>query len=447
VARTRPPSAPRPDDETAALVRRPPAPAPLGAVVRVLGPQAPPPFRLRAGRCVVGSAPSSDVPIADATVSRAHAELELVAEGVRVRDLGSTNGTFYLGQRVEQMVLALGGRIEVGARSVLIEADHASLHEQLTYEWDEYHGVVGASPAMRRVFALLTRLEGSLATVLVEGESGVGKELIAGALHGASSVCDGPFVPVNCGAIPRELTASELFGHRRGAFTGALDARKGAFESADGGTLFLDEIGELPVEVQPMLLRVLETGEVRPVGEDQSRHVTVRVIAATNRDLSREVQEGRFREDLFYRLAVVRLYVPPLRDRLEDIEPLARRFATAAGVGVLPQDVLERLRSRPWPGNVRELRNAIQSYAALRELPEAARAPAGGIDRELAQLIDLDRPYLEQRDGLTDRFTRLYLAALLARADGNQTVAAKIAGLDRTYLGRLLARYGMGSRG
>src|SRR5262249_11574734 len=150
--------------------------------------------------CVVGSAPGSNVLLADPTVSRAHVELELVPEGVRVRDLGSTNGTFYLGQRVETMVLALGGRLEVGARSVAIEADHASLHDDLAYEWDEYHGVVGASPAMRRLFALLTRLEGSLATVLVEGESGVGKELIASSLHHASSVCDGPFVPVNCGA-------------------------------------------------------------------------------------------------------------------------------------------------------------------------------------------------------------------------------------------------------
>jgi DNA-binding NtrC family response regulator len=445
------PRAPRPpppagadDQHTAALLQRPAVSPPLAAVVRVLGPAAPPPFVLRGGRCVIGSAASADVSIADASVSRAHAELELAPEGVRVRDLESTNGTFYLGQRVGQMVLSLGSRIEVGARALSIEADQASLHGDLAYGWDEYHGMVGISPAMRRLFALLSRLEGSLATVLVEGESGVGKELVATSLHHASSACDGPLVTVNCGAIARELTASELFGHRRGAFTGAQEARKGAFETAHGGTLFLDEVGELPLEVQPMLLRALESGEVRAVGDDQARLVTVRVVAATNRDLLGEVHGGRFREDLYYRLAVVRLQVPPLRERLEDIEPLARRFAAAAGAPELPRDVVEQLRSRPWRGNVRELRNAVISWAAMRVLPDAGRVPPVALDLQLGQLLDLDRPYLEQRDALVDRFTRLYLAALLERAGGNQSAAARIAGVDRTYLAKLLARHGKG---
>ena len=237
--------------------------------------------------------------------------------------------------------------------------------------------------------------------------------------------------------------ASELFGHKKGAFTGAAEARRGAFESADGGTLFLDEIGELPLEEQPMLLRALETGDVRPVGGDQARQVRVRVVAATNRDLEHEVEEGRFREDLYYRLAVVRLDVPPLRDRPEDIEPLARRFGAAAGVASLPDEVVERLRARPFPGNARELRNAVQAYAALGVLPEAKRSKTATLDLALGELVDVARPYASQKDDLVDRFTRLYLAQLLAHTGGNQRVAAEIAGLDRTYLGKLLAKHGV----
>jgi transcriptional regulator with GAF, ATPase, and Fis domain len=378
----------------------------------------------------------------DPSVSRQHAELTLAPEGVRVRDLGSTNGTFYLGQRVEQMVLALGSRVDVGQASLYLEADPSALQQGSLYPHDEYRGIVGVSGTMRRLFTLLERLEGSLATVLVEGESGVGKEMIAHALHAGSGASAGPFVPVNCGALPRELVPSELFGHRRGAFSGAIEARRGAFESAEGGTLFLDEVAELPLEVQPTLLRALETGEIRPVGEDQPRRVRVRVITATNRDLAREVDAGRFREDLYYRLAVVRLYVPPLRERREDIAPLALRFAQSFGLSSLPGEVLEDLKARTFGGNVRELRNVVQSYAALSMLPDQQRqAQRSGLAREIEAALDLDRPYLEQRDELVALFTTQYLDALLERAGGNQTTAARMAGLDRTYLGRLLARY------
>jgi DNA-binding NtrC family response regulator len=434
------------DDATATVVRRPPKEQrPLGAVLRVVGAKATPQvYRLKSGRCVVGSGPGCDLVIAEATVSRSHLEVDLVPEGIAVRDLGSRNGTFYLGQRVEKMVLAIGARLTVGGRASLeIEADAASLREELDYDKDSYRGIVGASPSMRRLFAMLARLEGSLVTVLIEGESGVGKELIARALHEGSRVSSGPLVIVNCGAIPRDLVASELFGHRRGAFTGAVDARRGAFESADGGTLFLDEIGELPVDVQPMLLRALEAGEVRAVGGDQPTQVSVRVVAATNRDLEKEVPQGRFREDLFYRLAVVRLHVPPLRERLEDVEPLALRFAAAAGLPDVPADVLEKLKARPWPGNARELRNAVQAYAALGVLPEPARSKAALLRVALAEFVDVGRPYARQKDDLGDEFTRVYLEALLAHAGGNQTVAARIAGLDRTYLGRLIAKHGI----
>jgi transcriptional regulator with GAF, ATPase, and Fis domain len=303
--------------------------------------------------------------------------------------------------------------------------------------------MVGASKAMHHLFTILERLEGSLVTALIEGESGTGKDLVARALREGSSVAKGPFVVLNCGAIPRELVASELFGHKRGAFSGAVESRRGAFELADHGTLFLDEIGELPLEVQPMLLRALEEGEVRPLGGDRAEHVKVRVVAATNRDLSREVEAGRFREDLFYRLAVVRLPVPPLRERPEDIAPLALRFASNAGLADLPAGVLEQLKARAWPGNVRELRNAVQAYAALGTLPDTRRSSAATLDFALGELADLNRSYQEQKDALVDRFTRIYLQAMLTHTGNNQSAAARLSGLDRTYLRKLLAKHGL----
>jgi DNA-binding NtrC family response regulator len=307
-----------------------------------------------------------------------------------------------------------------------------------------YRGVLGASPAMRELFAMLARLEQSLTPVLIEGESGVGKELVARALHQGSRIAAGPHVVLNCGALPRELLASELFGHRRGAFTGALDSRRGAFESAHGGTLFLDEIGELPLDLQPMLLRALESGEIRPVGGDTTQHVQVRLIAATNRDLLDEVRHGRFREDLFYRIAVVRLRVPALRERRDDIPLLADKFARDAGLPDLPPAIHAWLAQQSWDGNVRELRNAVQSFAALGVLPETAPARRDSLEKALRAIVDPCRAYAEQKDALVERFTAVWLEALLELTDGNQTEAARLAGLDRGYLGRLIARHGLG---
>jgi DNA-binding NtrC family response regulator len=416
----------------------------LPALVRVLGAKAKPAcFRLRAS-CVVGAGKQADVVIDDPEVSRRHVELSLVPEGVHVADLGSRNGTFYLGQRVERMTLALGSRLRVGSAELLVEVDPDALSSNGASEPTEYRGLRGAAPAMRSLFARLARLEGSLVNVLVEGESGVGKELIASALHQGSSLAAEPFVAINCGALPRELVASELFGHRRGAFTGALDDRTGAFERAHGGTLFLDEVGELPLDVQPMLLRALESGEVRPLGVDVSRQVKVRVVAATNRDLAAEVGGGRFREDLYFRLAVVTLRVPALRERVEDIPLLAATFARAEGIGALPESVLQELAGRPWPGNVRELKNAIRAYAALGDPPDARRAAAGDeLDRAFAKVVDPSRPYAEQKEEFAARFLRIYLDQVMRRAGGNQTEAARIAGLDRGYLGKLLVKHGV----
>jgi DNA-binding NtrC family response regulator len=429
-------------EATATLVRDL-APRPLGAIVRVIDARAKPTtYRLTQGKCVIGAGAGCDIVVDEATVSRQHASLELVPEGVRVTDLGSRNGTFYLGQRVEKISLSLGARVTLGSASIVLEADGESLRTSALYAEDQYRGIVGSSLVMRKLFAMLARLEGSLVTVLVTGESGVGKELVARALHDGSSVATGPMVVVNCGAIPRELVASELFGHKRGAFTGAEANRKGAFECADGGTLFLDEIGELPLDLQPVLLRALETGEVRPVG-GEPRTVRVRVVAATNRDLGEEVKLGRFREDLFYRLAVVRVHVAPLRDRVEDVEPLARRFAAGIGVADVPDDVIEQLKDRVYPGNVRELRNVVQAWSALGSIPEPERTRDGELERLLGDLVDVQRTYGDQKDHVTDVFTRVYLQALLAHTGGNQTQAAKLAGLDRSYLGRLLVKHGL----
>jgi DNA-binding NtrC family response regulator len=455
MARAKGPEKPRDGEQaTRTLVRSPSDARPLGAVVRVpKGKGAP--YRFTTGHCTIGSGSTCDVVLNDPTVSRRHVELELVPEGVYVRDLESRNGTFYQDHRIERAVLALGARIMVGATPVVLDADTDSLTSEAHFEGDSYRGLLGPSAAMRALFGTLQRLEGSLVSILVIGDSGVGKELVARALHEGSSVARGPLVTLNCGAIPRDLIASELFGHKKGAFTGALETRKGAFESADDGTLFLDELGELPLDVQPMLLRVLETGDVRPLGSDSSRHVRVRVVAATNRALEDDVNAGRFREDLYYRIAVVRLPVPPLRERREDIPALARAFAHAVGLPELPRPVIEALKARTWFGNVRELKNAVNAYAALGRLPEASRGPGSArgrvaygdagdlLELALASRLELGRPYAELKEEVSDVFTRVYLEALLRQTRGNQTTAARIAGLDRTYLGRLLVKYGI----
>jgi DNA-binding NtrC family response regulator len=429
-------------DGTETLVREIPS-RPLDAVIRVLdAPAKPKAYRLTQGRCTIGAAPDCDVVIEATTVSRKHVELELVPDGVRVTDLGSRNGTFYLGQRVETITLSLGARLTLGTASVVLDADTSAIEAAPLHEGDAYRGMIGTSLPMRRLFGTLLRLEGSRVPVLVTGESGVGKELVARALHLGSSVADGPFISLNCGAIPRELITSELFGHRRGAFTGAIETRLGAFKAADGGTLFLDEIGELPLDVQPVLLRALETGEIQPVGGESSE-VRVRLVAATNRDLTTACREGRFREDLFYRLAVVKLQVPSLRERVDDVEPLARMFAAAAGGGNLPASIMQQIKARSYPGNVRELRNVVQAWLAVGALPDAAGPRTGELEALLADRIDVLRPYGEQKEAVSDIFTKVYLQAVLSHTNYNQSQAAKLAGLDRSYLGKLVVKHGL----
>ncbi len=426
-------------DATETLLR--PAQPPLGVILRVpVARCSKPELLLAKGSCVVGAGADADLIVDDKTVSRRHVELTVVPEGVAVRDLDSRNGTFYLGQRIQQMTLSPGSRLTLGSVELLIDADVSALGDAVG--GDHYRGLIGRSAVMRRLFAVLERLEGSLVHCLVEGESGVGKELIAKAIHQGSALSGGPLVVVNCGAIPRELSLSELFGHKKGAFTGATEARVGAFEAAHGGTLFLDEVGELPLEVQPVLLRALESGEVKPVGENAARHVKVRVIAATNRDLQQEVAAGRFRQDLYYRLAVVKLRVPPLSERSEDIPVLAQTFARQAGAE-LPQAVVDALAARHWPGNSRELKNAVLAYLAIGALPEAEAPPAGLLEMALRGALDPERPYQEQKELYTALFSRVYFEQLLERTGGNQSEAARISGVERSYLSKLLAKYGV----
>lgn len=432
------------EDESQTTALHPPSyRLPLPTLIQVLGVRASPQsFTLSAGSCVVGAGREANIVVDAETVSRRHVELSLVAEGVQVTDLGSRNGTFYLGQRVGQLTVRLGSRIRLGKVEVSLDPSLEALSSLPRSSHDRYGPLVGGTPAMRRLFAVLQRLEGSLVTVLIEGESGTGKEVVARAIHEHSLVAKGPFIAVNCGALDRALVRSELFGHAKGSFTGATEARRGAFEAAEEGTLFLDEIGELPAEVQPVLLRALENGVITRVGESNERPVKVRVLAATNRDLLELANERRFREDLYYRLAVVKLSTPALRERREDIEPLARHFAEQLGLPELPEDVLQDLATRDWPGNVRELRNALRAYLALGSLsipaPSSSSLP---LHKALSESIDLSRPYAELKETLMETFLKLYVERLLAHTGGNQSEAARISGMERSYFSKVARRF------
>jgi DNA-binding NtrC family response regulator len=301
-----------------------------------------------------------------------------------------------------------------------------------------FGGLRGQSVAMRRVFERLAHLAPTDLTVLISGESGTGKELAAEALHEGSARAQRPFRVVDCGALTGTLIESELYGHVRGAFTGADQAREGAFASASGGTVFLDEVGELPLELQARLLGVLERRRVRPVGSSESIAVDVRVIAATNRDLRREVSRGTFREDLFFRLAVATVEMPPLRDRPEDIALYVDEFSQ--GRGQLDVETLERLQHARWPGNVRELRNAVER-ALLLGNEETAVQIAPEVAPQLVAAVDATVPYKTGKALLVEKYDRIYLETLIRQHRGNISQAARVAEIDRVYLLRLLDRF------
>ena len=404
-----------------------------------------------ATRAAVGTHERSDVRLTDDTVSRFHCELTVEERGVRIRDLESRNGTVVDGTRVLDGFLRDGSMLVLGATWLQVELGALRLTGlQLGDAPTRFGNLVGESPAMRAAFAAMERAAISDATVLLEGETGTGKEEAAAAIHQASRRADGSFVVVDCGAMPRELLLSELFGHEKGAFTGAADRRIGAFEEASGGTIFLDEIGELPLDLQPQLLRVLERREIRRLGSNRYVAVDVRVLAATNRDLRTEVNEERFRADLYYRLAVVTVRLPPLRERPGDLAALARTVLAGLGADAATIDrlctpeLVDTLRRGPWPGNVRELRNYLERCLVFdRALPLGGVGPgrtstqAGDPAR-----VDIDRPYAAARQDALDAFERAYVRALLARHDQNVPRAAVAAGLGRVQMWRLAKKHG-----
>ncbi|MBS1121092.1 MAG: sigma54 specific transcriptional regulator, Fis family, partial [Deltaproteobacteria bacterium] len=320
----------------------------------------------------IGARRGNDLQLSDSKVSGLHCEIRLDDRGYRLRDLDSTNGTYVSQLRINDVYISPGAVIALGGTRFKFDPLGDTVEIELS-DSDRFGSMIGRSVKMREMFARLEKLAKSDATVLVTGETGVGKELVAEALHDHSPRANGPFVVLDCGSIPPNLIESELFGHERGAFTGATSSYAGAFERAHGGTVFLDEIGELPLGMQPKLLRVLERKEVRRVGGTKTIEVDLRVVAATNRDLGVEVNRGRFREDLYYRLAVARVHVPPLRDRKDDLGLLIEHILTITPGGEtasIAQETIDLMMKHDWPGNVRELRNVIERAVLLAETPE-----------------------------------------------------------------------------
>jgi DNA-binding NtrC family response regulator len=385
----------------------------------------------------VGCAKSCDLVLTDPSVSRNHLSLRVLPDGYLVTDLESTNGVVYEGCRIKAIYLQPGKKLELGNTQVRLEELPSRVELELS-SVASFGKLHGRSAVMRRTFALLETVAQKDTTVLVVGETGTGKDLAAESIHYASPRAGGPFVVIDCGAIVPSLFESELFGHEKGAFTGASARRVGALVEAHGGTLFLDEVAKLPYDLQPKLLRALDRREVRPIGAARPISVDVRVIAASDRDLRVEVNKKRFREDLFYRLNVVCVRMPPLRERNEDIPLLVKHFLRQFAddsEAELPSAELGGLMKNPWPGNVRELRNRIERHVAL-----------AGRDRPAQEDTGEEQPqsYKEARARVTDAFERQFLNALLLRAEGNLSLAARMASMDRTYLMRLLRKHDMG---
>jgi transcriptional regulator with GAF, ATPase, and Fis domain len=405
-------------------------------------------LRLTGDLARIGTGESCALRLKDPTVSRLHCALEVGRNAVRVVDSGSKNGTFVDGVRARDADITSGSTLKLGGTSIGIDLDDDSIRVPLS-DKASLGRIIGESIEMRRLYAILERVAPTEATVLIQGETGTGKEVVAQSLHELSKRAAGPFVAVDCGSITESLIESELFGHVKGSFSGAIGNRAGLFEEADGGTIFLDEIGELPASLQPKLLRVLESREVRRVGSNAPKKIDVRVVAATNRDLASSVNEGTFREDLYFRLAVVPVRLPPLRARRDDIPALVQHFyERILGRGeVAPKELVASLVTRAWPGNVRELRNVVERSVSLgwKGNPDQAPAPKSVLPAGLASLVPVDLALKEARQAWTEQFENVYVRALLERTDGNVSRAAEAAGVNRRFLQRMMARLGIRS--
>ncbi len=406
----------------------------------VQGPERGRSILLTPGEHLVGTSRSCALRLSDPAVSNRH--LALVVEpgrpGVIVRDLDSTNGSWFGGARFRVLEVDRAATLTLGKTELRIEAIDSALALAPSTR-TSIGGLVGSSETMRRLYALIERVAALDSSVLIEGETGTGKEVVARALHDHSPRRGGPYVVCDLGSLGSEVSDSELFGHVRGAYTGAHRDRVGAFEAAHGGTIFLDEVGELPLELQPKLLRALESRQVRRVGDSEYRTIDVRVIAATNRDLDAEVKAGRFREDLYHRLGVIVARIPALREHPSDIPELVARFLGSNGRAP-DAESLASLTAYDWPGNVRELRNVIERAVAL-EVP-LSPGLIGGAAAVARPPVDPSLPFREAKTQLVEAWERDYVATLIASCDGNISLAARRAGMDRAYLHRLIKKHG-----
>jgi two-component system nitrogen regulation response regulator GlnG len=411
-------------------------PARLRLVV-VSGPDQGRHLDLESGSYRVGQAPECALVLSDRKVSRQHLEFEVHADGVLVRDLGSKNGSFHKDARFTQITVGSGAVVRIGGSELKLQSA-TDRSRPLPSTLQNFGGLVGRSLVMRELFALLEQVAAADAPVLIAGETGTGKEVCAEAIHAHSARKKAPFVVCDCAALAPTLVESELFGHVRGAFTGADQTRQGAFAQAHGGTLFIDEIGELELEAQPRLLRAIDSHKVKPVGAGGYRDVDVRVIVATNRDLRQEVKARRFREDLYHRLSVLQVTLPPLRERKEDLALLIRQLSAPAALELQP-DAEALLIEYDWPGNVRELRNVVERARSLSHGGKLEGA-ALGLDGSGGPA---PQTFKEAKERLIANWERAYVAELLHRTGGHVSRAARVAGLDRVSLHRLIKKHGI----
>ena len=441
----------------------------------------------------IGSMEDNDVVIGDDTVSRYHCKITQEDNGYVLVDQRSTNGTFINKVRIREAFLKPGSIVSVGQSQLRFNAREEEV-EITPSPSDRCAGLIGGNPRMREIYSIIEKIAPTATTVVIDGETGTGKEVVAQAIHSLSPRSRNDLVVFDCGAVPPNLIESELFGHEKGSFTGAVMTRQGLFEQADGGTLFLDELGELPLDLQPKLLRALEQREVRRVGSAKAAKVDVRIIAATNRNLEDEVRAGRFRQDLFYRLSVVRLHLPALHDRTDDIPLLIQHFLetgafnrkpNAPAVRGVSREALFALQAYPWPGNVRELVNVVERAVSfcdhdliqLSDLPDyirsaktpppreiqPRRAATSPMNRDSTPLVSMNPnapaptppdellaegvTFKDAKERWVAAFERDYILQLLRRNNGNISHAARAADIDRKYFRKLMKKYDIEAAG
>ncbi len=407
------------------------------------------PVRVNVAPVLIGRDASCGISIDDPEVSSIHCEVRADGQGVLVKDLGSRNGTFVGTVRIREALLTAACTLQVGSTRITFEPVEKKERVDVGFE-ESFGPLVGSSNRMRHLFRMLNDIAPTELSMLVNGETGCGKELVAHAVHEASGRAKGPFIVVDCGSIPGPLAESLLFGHEKGAFTGANERRPGAFHEAHKGTIFLDELGELPVELQPKLLRALSEKQVKRVGSQHYEPVDVRVIAATRRDLGQAMNAGRFRSDLFFRIAQVRVEMPPLRDRREDIPPLVRAVCTRIGKPERADDVVELVTStlaqHDWPGNVRELVNVTSVAASLPagadSVTELLPLERGG-GASSADLVDFSTPYGEAKRLAIAAFESKYFGDLFRATSGNVSEMARKSGMERHHIRPFLRKLGL----